>query len=70
MKDFVQKCELCGEIISDYRNSAWPAEQGPPKGFDEGNVYVSVGNPVMYFADDPEYPLPKDLEIKNCVKLT
>jgi len=41
----IQRCELCGEIISDYRFSLQPVGQEPPEGFPAGNVFLSKGNP-------------------------
>ncbi len=46
-ESMVQKCVLCGETISDYRNAMWPLEQGPPKGFGTGPVYVKKGTPTI-----------------------
>lgn len=70
LKDGIQKCTLCGEIISDYRNVLWDSTDGtPPKGFAEGNVFISYGNPTIYYTDTPEFPLPKDLVVKECTKV-
>jgi hypothetical protein len=42
----VQRCVICGEIISDYRNTMMPAGTPPPKGFGAGEVFVKGGNPI------------------------
>jgi hypothetical protein len=39
----LQRCVLCGEIITDYRNIMYRVEDGPPAGFRAGPVYVSPG---------------------------
>jgi hypothetical protein len=44
----IQKCELCGEIISDYRFSEQPIGDEPPRGFPSGSVFLTKGNPVFY----------------------
>lgn len=41
-EDMVQRCVICGEIISDYRNAMVPAGQKLPKGFEPGIIYVSI----------------------------
>lgn len=40
-RDYLQHCTRCGAVLSDYRNSAWPGDQEPPKGWQEG-AEVSV----------------------------
>ena len=45
--EWVQRCTRCGYVMSDYRDSAWPAGQRPPTGFRAG-AFVEVdhdGNP-------------------------
>lgn len=51
--DLVQKCIICGEIISDYRNTMSPAGTPPARGFAAGIVYVSDGNPRVTTIGDP-----------------
>lgn len=51
----VQRCVICGEVISDYSNSIWPTDSEPPRGFYEGHVYVSAhGNATVYVTQEPE----------------
>ena len=33
MIDFVQRCSRCGEILTDYRDSAVPEGDPPPRGW-------------------------------------
>ncbi len=48
MENMVQRCVICGYVISDYRNAMWPMEQGPPQGFNPGEVYISKNtNPTQ-----------------------
>lgn len=51
MVDNLQVCTRCGYVVSDYRNAAWPAEQGPPSGFAPGPVTIA-GN-VTYAGEQP-----------------
>jgi len=45
----IQRCVFCGEIITDYRNASYPLEQGKPKGFSEGFVFISnTKNPQIF----------------------
>lgn len=44
MEDMFQYCIFCGTVISDYRGCIWPTNQEPPKGFPEGDIYVSSGH--------------------------
>jgi len=44
-KALIQRCEICGEIISDYRFVSYPKSFDPPKGFPEGNVFITLGEP-------------------------
>lgn len=53
MEGLVQKCIICGETISDYRNTMAPEGTPPPQGFAAGIVYVSDGNPVITQIADP-----------------
>lgn len=61
MVDLIQRCIICGEVICDYTHSARPKQQGTPPGYEEGNVYVSTGNPRHYAS---ELMAPK--EFVNC----
>ncbi len=47
----VQRCLICGEIISDYRNAMWPSGQSPPSGWGSGPVYILAGNPTTYMSE-------------------
>lgn len=58
----MQSCIICGELITDNRNCAWPTGQEPPKGFNEGEVYISNSNfPKIFLASKPE-----DEIVENC----
>ncbi len=50
----VQRCVLCGQVISDYRGAMVPDGMQMPKGFASGDVYVREGNPRMTQTDAPE----------------
>ena len=45
MLGWVQTCKRCGEILSDYRNAAWPDDQPAPGGFAEGD-FIEIDNPI------------------------
>lgn len=48
-ENWMQHCIICGEVISDYRNSMMPVGSPPPAGFPEGDVYISHSkNPQMF----------------------
>ena len=51
--DMIQRCILCGEVISDYQNAMWPDGQPPPKGLPAGDIYVRAGSPAIYQTDEP-----------------
>lgn len=53
-ENMIQRCVVCGCIISDYRNCAWPSDQSPPSGFVAGSVYVSGGITTLSEPDDFE----------------
>jgi len=36
----IQRCVICGKVISDYSNSAWPEGQQLPKGFEAGEIFT------------------------------
>lgn len=61
----VQRCLICGEIISDYRNAMWPNGQDPPKGWGSGPVYVLGGNPTTYMSEAAMAETSM-LESENC----
>ncbi len=48
--DGVQRCVLCGEIISDYRGAMVEAGSGPLKGFEEGKTICisELKNPQIF----------------------
>lgn len=48
MVELVQRCLICGEVISDYRNAWYPAGQDAPTGWAPGELFVSSGNPIMF----------------------
>lgn len=43
----VQKCIVCGAIISDYRNVMCIEGNQIVVGFPAGDIYVSSGNPII-----------------------
>lgn len=49
----VQRCVVCGYPITDYRRTMVQEGTGPLKGFAEGPVYVSGGNPSMTMTAEP-----------------
>lgn len=66
MEDWVQRCLICGEIISDYRNSAWPVGDPPPRGWQPGPICVSKGtNPTIYMPPDGVNKEDEIIECKN-----
>lgn len=56
-ESMMQRCLYCGEVVSDYRNAMWPADQGPPRGFPTGELYVSVGFPTIITNQPPPPPI-------------
>lgn len=57
MIDLVQECARCGKVLTDYRNTMVPAEEGgrPLTGWAEGaHVEVSEGNPRYSSTTDDE----------------
>lgn len=60
----IQKCIYCGAIINDYRNIIYPSNQQPPRGFGEGAVFISNGNPIISTIIEPEGE-----EIKVCKQI-
>lgn len=42
-ESMVQRCIICGEVISDYTNTMKPKGDPMPKGFPSGDVYVIKG---------------------------
>jgi hypothetical protein len=48
----VQHCLFCGEVVCDLRNIMYLLDDGPPKGFAAGPVYVSSGNPKQLISQD------------------
>lgn len=41
----VQRCLICGEVISDYRTCMYEINAGVPKGWAAGELFVRGGNP-------------------------
>ena len=62
----IQRCLICGEVISDYRNAMWPNGQSAPKGWESGPVYVSnTKNPQIFKTESAMSQ--EDFEmVKNC----
>lgn len=49
-----QFCVICGFVICDYSNAMWPNGQPPPKGWGEGELYVSKAtNPQSFQRANP-----------------
>lgn len=46
-ESMIQKCTVCGAMISDYRNVMCAEGDRVVNGFGAGEVYVSKGNPVI-----------------------
>ena len=63
--NMVQRCIICGKTISDYSNASWPKGSPKPKGFDAGEVYVGVGNPIIYTISCPDNELVIDCDRHN-----
>jgi hypothetical protein len=65
-ESMVQRCIIFGEVISDYRNCSYLLDQGPPKGYSAGAVYVSnTKNPQIFLTEAAMSE--KDFEmVKNC----
>jgi hypothetical protein len=57
----IQRCIMCGEVISDYSHTAWPAGQSPPKGWAAGVVYVMPGCPTIMTTE-----IPENADFDNC----
>ena len=53
MAGLVQRCALCGEVLSDYRNSMIPEGDQPPRGWAIGaHVEIEGINPRSSFVTD------------------
>lgn len=62
-EDGIQICIHCGHIITDYSGGNWASTDGnPPRGFQEGPIYITGKNPIEtttikplenYGGDDP-----------------
>lgn len=50
----VQRCVFCGATILDNRGLIGPAGSPPSKGYEEGYVYLSKGNPTITTIVEPE----------------
>jgi hypothetical protein len=51
----VQRCLICGEVISDYRGLMGPIDNPLPQGYAPGAVYKSdIGNPRITTIQQPE----------------
>lgn len=53
-ESMVQRCVICGFVVSDYRNVMCPAGSPPSRGFDAGSIFVSGGNPRITTIQPPE----------------
>jgi hypothetical protein len=61
MDGMIQRCIICGEIISDYTNAMWPDDQSPPKGFAAGEIYIRYGQPLIITSQ-----ISEEDEVVNC----
>lgn len=54
MQDLVQRCVICGKVLSDYRG-AMTDTPGPIKGFPAGTLFVYEStNPTVFTLDIPD----------------
>jgi hypothetical protein len=58
----LQRCILCGAVIIDDRGAMWHGDGPPPRGWEEGEIFMSDGNPRMTMKADPS----DEYEVKNC----
>ncbi len=58
----IQRCILCGEIIVDYSCAAWFGGGEAPKGWKEGDFYISGGCPQWLTSE-----INEDENFKNCI---
>lgn len=59
-ESMIQRCVICGQVISDYNGCMQPAGSPPIKGFPVGRVYVTKDglNPTIYKTElDPFDPV-------------
>jgi hypothetical protein len=40
----LQFCVDCGEVLADYRDVGYPADQPPPAGWEPGRLVLVAGN--------------------------
>ncbi len=50
----LQQCLFCGATVLDNRGLMSPAGSPPSKGYEEGYVYISKGNPTITMDAEPE----------------
>jgi hypothetical protein len=58
----LQRCVICGAVIIDDRGAMSPEGSPPSRGWDEGEVYMSDGNPRITMKADPS----PEYKVKNC----
>lgn len=58
-ESLVQNCIFCGETISDYRNTMYRIGEPPPRGFSEGEIFVSEDGGLFLTALDDRYEFKK-----------
>lgn len=62
----LQVCKICGCVLNDYTNIAWPKGDKPPAGFPEGDIYISENaNPTYFFTAEPD---TTQHQIKTCLQ--
>lgn len=49
----LQRCVLCGAVIIDDRGAVSPAGSPPSRGWEEGEIFMSNGNPRITMKADP-----------------
>lgn len=50
----LQRCVICGEVITDYRQVLWASGDPGPIGFGAGRVYVRKGCPTITTTITPD----------------
>jgi len=61
--DGVQRCRRCSGVIIDDRGACYIREEGPPpRGFEEGTMYVGGVSPMSMVKRRPDRPEDEILE--------
>lgn len=51
----IQRCVICGLVITDYRNAMVPDDTPPLRGFPEGPVYVRANETTTILEEGDEH---------------